>query len=313
MNLNDELLTLCKEVYPKVVELIEANRSAEDYRYSRAIFTLDDGREYGVSFANNPISGMINMKWDNKTERDTGYYFYIIPEGQNGFEVKVHLYFADREHIYFNAGEKECYNPSELTEEEKILVLNFVKNVCNQIPTMKFNSEKTYSIENYTIEEKQKYESERFALAVQELKESGADRLVLPFVDDAVSWWIDKITAPHIVGSIGYDLVSTLKEAHASEEFEKTTITKEQVEIFREELTKSIMEGLSRGFFVTISSSIGCDMGFHDAMEKAGISPSKAPLKSIMSITLDTVRAQAGYLAETEIVYSSNEKGKGKK
>ena len=80
------------------------------------------------------------------------------------------------------------------------------------------------------------------------------------------------------------------------------------------ESTVILSDGLRKGMeSVTISSSIGCDMGFHDAMEKAGISPSKAPLKSIMSITLDTVRAQAGYLAETEIVYSSNEKGKGTK
>ena len=107
-------------------------------------------------------------------------------------------------------------------------------------------------------------------------------------------------------GSLGDDINAHLTMRAAEKQFSQTSIDGNQLIIFRDSLSKAIMDQLSQGLEVKLDVDYGPSGILLDAIMESGISGSKTPFKTNMVVNVDSVRVSAGYRAEYEEIFNNS-------
>ena len=308
MNFDDKVIMLGKEIYKKVYDFVQANKGEDNKLYRKAILKLNDGRkmEFLLELSLGEADVKIwNYNWNDELQSGEGDAFRIMPRTQYGFLISVNFYYLNNVNFYFTTSEKNYPYKKELTDEDMKKIVLYMNKLYELVDTLEYDKEATHSVNNLTYDAKKQYNIQQFNEAMQNVSESS----LLPSVETAVNWWIDKFTESINGGSIGDNLHSFLAMAMVDKIFNKTPVYEKQSTIFRNFLSKRLMDELSKGREVHLDVDYGPSDILADAMEVAGIDSIKAPFKTHMIVGVNSVRVSVGYGAKYEEIYN-NEKQK---
>lgn len=315
MDLENQVIAIGKEIYEKVFAFVQANKGDDDKLYSNAILRLSDGRKMVVHFnarGGQPDINIWNYQWNEELRRDTGDSFRIMPESRYGFLVRIKFYYLGK--VYFTASEQERPYKSDLTEEQEESIKVYMAQLYEQISTLEYDKEATHSVGNFTFEARKQYNIQQFNEEMKKLNETNPGSKVLPSVETAINWWIKQFTGSRLGGSVGDDFNSILIMAMADQVFSQASVNETQVGVFRESLSKALMDELSKGIEPSLDVNYGPSGMLADAMAKSGIEGSKAPFKTRMVVGVNSVRVSAGYGAKSEEIFATGvQEGKTKR
>lgn len=295
-----QILKMGEEIYKKVNAFVQENKGDDELLYRNAILKLSDGREMLYSLESYSFGGEIDMSnytWNEELKRGYGDLMHIMTKSAYGFAFYVNLSYLDKNNIRFEATDKKYPHNRPLSDEEKEEILLYVTQLYEQVSTLKYDKEKTHSIDNYTYEVRRKYNIKRFKEEMVKLHETNPESTILPSVETAVNWWINELTGSRLGDWIGDDYNSFL-----------TSVDEKQINVFRESLSKKIMEKLSQGATGELDVDYGPSGMLADAIIESKISGIKFPLKTHMTIDIDSVKVKYGYEAKFEEIYAIENK-----
>ena len=307
---DEQIMEIGREIYEKVSTFVKENKGRDSRLYNNAILKLGDGREMVYPFKPFGESNVKiwNYQWNDELQRGSGDAFGIMLDSGYGFLVDVHFYYLDKENLYYTASEKDYPYNKELTDEEKEDILLYLVQLQEQIPTLVYDKEATHTVSNYTYEAKHNYNIRQYNKEMKKLSKNDPESTVLPSVETAVNWWIIQFMGPKLGGWLGNDFASVMGMVLANDIFSDTQVTKDQLLVFRKELSKVIMEKLSKGYEVDLKTDYSAEGILADAMIKAKISGAKCPMKTQMYVGVNSVRVSAGYQAEIQEIYAIENK-----
>lgn len=308
MNLESQVKTLGKDIYKKVSAFVETNKGDDDKLYRSAILRLSDGREMVVPFhpwVDQSDIMILNYKWDEEFQRNVGDSFSVMHKSRYGFLVDITLYYLDKDNLEFTASEEEYPYKKELTDEEKEIIKTYMAQLYEQINTLEYDKKATHSVSNFTREAATQYSIQQFNEAMKKMSETNPESKFLPSVETAVNWWINQLTGSRLGGSVGSDFNSHLAMVMADQVFSQTSINETQVAKFRDSLSKSLMDKLSKGMEPELKVDYEPSEILADAMVESGINVSKAPFKTRMVVGLNSVRVSTGYGANYKEIFAN--------
>ena len=308
MDLENLVIKLGKEIYEKVLTFVQTNKGDDDKYYSNAILKLSDGRKIIVSF-----DGLLknleiwNHHWNEEFQKGSGDSLIITHNTPFGFSIDISLYYLDKDDIDFYASEKEIpyYIKSDLTKEQKETIKLYIEQLYKQIATLEYDKEATHSVNNFTPIVRKQYNIQLFKNKMKELNETNHESNILPSVETAINWWINQITGPKIGGSIGNDFNSIIAMTIANHIFSQTSVDEIQIAKFRELLSKSLMDELSKGIEPNLVTDYGPGGILANAMKESNISEIKVPFKTKMVVGINSVKVSAGYQAEYKEIFNT--------
>lgn len=309
MDFENQIKLLGKDIYQKVISFVEANKGDDDKLYRGAKLKLKDGREMFVPF--NPWGGQPDIKiwnyeWNEELQRGNGDAFSIMAESGYGFLVDITFYNLDKDNTHFVASDMKYPHQKELSADEINAIKNYMAQLYEQVSTLEYDKEATRSISNFTQEARRQYNIQLFNNEMKKLNETESTTKVLPSVETAVNWWINIMNGPTLGGSLGDDINAHLTMRAAEKQFSQTSIDENQLIMFRDSLSKAIMDQLSQGLEVKLDVDYGPSGILLDAIMESGISGSKTPFKTNMVVNVDSVRVSAGYRAEYEEIFNNS-------
>lgn len=143
--------------------------------------------------------------------------------------------------------------------------------------------------------------------------QDGNTQIFATAAEAAAAWWAEQLGSPvyrmvddHTTGAdrLRADFASLTMMAEAS----KTSVSSDQGEKFVAALAPVIEGKLARGLsWVSLGVDYGPDPELAEAAKTAGISTSRFPWKTHMSVTKDYVTASLGYRAPSRLIWSSPE------
>lgn len=309
MDFENQIKLLGKDIYQKVSACIENNKG-DDYRlYRGAKLKLKDGRQMFAEFNHTGGCDYIdisNYNWNEELQKNEGDSFHIMVKSGYGFLVGITLYNLDRDNIRFTASDVKYPHQKELTEEEKNTIKNYMAQLYEQVSSLEYDKEATRSISNFTREARRQYNIQQFNNEMKKLSETEPTKKILPSVETAVNWWIDILSGPTIGGSLGDDINALITMKLAGQQFSQTSIDENQLLLFKDSLSKAIMDQLSEGLEVNLDVDCGPSGILLDAILKSGISGNKTPFKTNMVIGVDSVSVSAGYRAQYEEIFNNS-------
>ena len=308
MDLENYVIIMGKKIYEKVLAFVRANKGDDDKLYRNAILRLNDGRKMIFPFGGNPGGADLqiwNYHWDDELQRGVGDTFEILLKSGYGFLVNIALYNCDKDPFAFHASDKGVPNKIDLTEEQKEAIMTYITQLYEKTLILEYDKEETHSVGNFTYDARDQYNIKQFKEAMQKLHDTNPDSNVLPSVETAVNWWIKKFTDSKIGGSLGNDFNSVFNMAMANQVFSQTSVNQDQIDAFRESLSRALMDELSKGNEPMLRVDYGPSGILADAMVESGISGGKAPFKTSMTVGVNSVRVSAGYRAEVEEIFAN--------
>ena len=285
-DLQNELVAIGKEIYEKVSAYVQANKGDDDKLYRSAILRLSDGRKMFVDFDEQGVISTGNIKFDeegNKIVYCYGLQIYSYTTDGYGFTVIIGLQDPNKARIQFIASEKGYpYNAPGNdfygTEKEKEAIKSYLEQVHKQIPTLEYDKEATHSVDNFTKEARKEYNIQQFNEKMRELSETNPDSKVLPSVETAINWLLNHYVLP------------------------QTSVNETQIFAFRESLSKSLMDELSKGIEpqFLFMKDFGHPQGMlADAMVKSGISGTEDNFHAILRVSANSVGVRIGNYASS--------------
>ena len=315
MKLENFVMEKGREIFEKVRAFVIANEDDDHKFYNCAILKLSDGRRMTVSFDefNGPDIKIDNYYWNDKIDDYSGDCFTIMPKANYGFSVSIELFDIDKTNMKFVASEKEIpiRYIKELTDQQKKYVETYIMQLYNQLSSLEYDKEATHSINNMNPEVRREYNIQQFNLAIQKMRETNSESNILPSVEAAVNWWIDQFTKSK--RGDDSDIEFELPKELADEFYSNPPIDKHKLEIFKLALSRAIMKELSQGNQPVLYTDYSPFEILADAMDEAGISYDVVPLKKAMFVGVNSVRLNAAYQKEPEIIFSSEQEEENKK
>ena len=305
ISLEEQINLYGMKIFKSLVEFIDKHKEDDDKLYKAAILKLPDGRTILVSFSSWDFSWakIEDYHWNEEIQKGSGVFFHIYPKSAYGFLTSINLCYLDKKDIDFKASEKKYPYNNEITKEEQDILINYIKNLYEQLPLLKYDRDATHSINNLTYEAKKEYNIQQFNETMEKLNKTDARRKILPSVETAVNWWINQFTGTRNGGSVGDDLNSFFIMLMADKVFSQTSVDEKQLSIFRQILSNELMDELSKGMEPKLQVDYGPTDILDDAMTQAGISGSKAPFKTSMVVGVNSVKVSAGYGAKYVEIY----------
>ena len=312
MDFNNEIKTIGKDIYEKVSAFVEANKELDDAVYQGAILNLNDGRKMYVPFANNIESGKVkiyNYQWNEELQSGSGEKFWISAESDHGFLVSITIFNLNKDDLFFTVADDNAFQ-IELSEEDKNIIKNYMTKLQEQIPTLEYDKEATRSENNFTFEAKRGHIIQKYNNEMKNLMETDPTARILPSVQTAVDWWVERLIDSKVGGSIGNDKDSAQMMALATAHklfIQSQKINVGQLGLFKDLLSNKIMNRLKRGFEVELSADYGPIGILREALEEAGIADSKTSFKTLMKVNVDSVIVQEGLGAEVKEIFKTPE------
>ena len=309
MDLNNYVVEKIKEVGKNVVTHFNEEILEDGNTYAFAYFKFSDGKKLRVPFYIS--SDDINFTFDDMVygEYDSGYGVNLhVFTGYKGISVSYdsRVKYEGEFYARFDESADASYS-SPLTEVRKENISNLVDYLYNESVTMEYDYETTRSLDNLNMRASRERFLNRLKEEIDKIVATGEENVVIPSVVAAVDWWAEQFTLPSLGGSLGNDFNSFMGMAMLDQVYQQSTVTDEQIAIFKDALSKLIMNELSKGDAVYINVDYHPMGILREAMEVAGIDNAKAPVKSGMSVGVDTVRVSAGYGAKGKEIYTYND------
>lgn len=316
LNLSEEelkrekvLLEKAGAIYKRIEEFVNANKGDDDKEYDKAFIVLDDGRR--IFFPFEKMNNQVRVWKYNLNEgvRSYGDSCDILPTTDCGLVCNVQIFISDKDVIRLTVSEKKTHNNHVITDEQFQLLDNYLTKLGLSLATMKYDHEATRADDNLTIKalvarNKQEFEDE----VKKEFGDADPKTVILPSVAESVNWWVNAIKEPsNENGGLGDDFNYSVANATGALNFAPTAVTDMQLEIFRDILSRKMMEQLRHGLPARIDYSYTSRSYLHDALEEANISDARLPYRSSMTITPSrSVLSIAGF--EKEIYNSKKDR-----
>jgi len=307
MEFDEYIKKLGKDILDLSLDVIEKNKGDDEKYYNNLYLKIKDGAKVYIPVRclnnHNKELAIRNYRWNDKYQRNEGYYIHIMTNSRYGFLVSIDLHYLNRDDIKHTACDKE-YNNEELSVDDKNIIKKFLENIHNQFLIVEYDKEKTQQVENYNYEEECKYNKQKYDNVMNKLKESNPDIEVLPSIEVAVNWWVDAIKSKNRVKPFGSEFSDIIYASLLTDERDKQIVEEEQIEVFRNTLTNLLIENLSKGEELILG------VGWHlicDAMDEAHISTLRAPYRTSMTVTAENVTVNDGYSYEDIEIYNINE------
>ena len=316
LNLNEEelqrenaLLEKAGAIYRRVEEFVAANKGEDDKEYEKAYIALDDGRKIFFPFDEKSRQVRVWKYNLNEGVRSYGDSCDILPTTDCGLVCTVQIFISDKDAVKLTVSEKKTRNNHIISDEQFQLLDNYLTKLALSLETMKYDHEATRDDDNLTIgarvaRSKQEFEDE----IKMNFGDADPKTVILPSVKESVDWWVNAIKEPsNENGGLGDDFNYSVANATGALNFAPTAVTEMQLEIFRDILSRRMMEQLRNGLPARIDYSYSSRSYLHDALEEANISDARLPYRSSMTITPSrSVLSIAGF--EKEIYNSKKDR-----
>ncbi len=305
----NKLLEKAKAIYRRIEDYVNANKDNDARDYRGAYIKLPENRKIFFPFdeANNQVRiWRYNL---NEGERNYGDSCYILPTCDCGFVCNVQIFVSDKDKIDLVVTEKKASINHVLSEEQFQLFDNYLIRLNEALDAMSYDYEGTRKEDNYTSEAIVRINAKRCEDEIKKLYGDADPKTVtLPSVETAVNWWIEAIKAPQ-EGTIGADFNSRYANPTDSISFSTTAVSDMQLEIFKDVLSRRLMEQLRRGLPARIDFDFSARSFLHDALEESNISDARLPYRTSMTVDVDSVKlVVAGFEKD---IYKEDEDQKG--
>ncbi len=311
MEYEEQIKALSKSIYAKIIKIINENQEDDCKYYEYAYLELPNGMQIAYNFS----KGIAYYTKENTKEP---IFSSIIEINED--DTKFHIYIDDiyisyetkLEEKYNNCQKekrkrsyaKEIKEQQELSEEKKKMIQEYYENLNKDIEKATYNEEKNKDPENFTDDVDDVYRDYMWEKEIGKLKDS-KDGILLS-VKVAVDWWADIISKKNNSRSLKNDFETILMMSILDKTYPETEITNEQIKIFKESLTKKLMQEIFE--YQGDIYQMRCDYGPHrllyEAMRDANIDIRRAPYKTELCISPYIV-CVVGY--NNEILFDSTE------
>ena len=314
MEYEEQIKALSKSIYNKIIKIVAENQE-EDYKYYEyAYIKLENRMQIAYNFEK-------GIAYFTKEDEKEPVFSSIIEI--NDDDTKFHIYIDDTyisyetnlEDKYNNCQKekrkrsyyKEIKEQQELSEEYKKIIKEYYENLDKDIEEAIYNEDKTRDQGNFKDDVDDIYRNYMWEKEIEKLKDS-KDGILLS-VKVAVDWWANIISKENRSGNLGNDFESKLMMSVLDRTYPITEITKEQIKIFKESLTKKLMQEIFE--YEDDIFQMKCDYGpdrlLYEAMRDAKIDTRRAPYKTELCISPYLVYAVGYYGEPNEILFDSTE------
>ena len=311
-------------LYNKTIVCIDESTEPSDNlsHYYTRYCKLEDGRfvTYTDSCYYPEIEVNTKIKEDEDWDNEIGSYYYsesfiVKYRPTNGFLIQYSLFNVDnREYdnkfrgLSFIASDKgNCNDTKSLSEEEQKQILEFASNAIKQLPSMKFDRDKTFDPSNLTYNEQKRLIRIKVGKILDELKEKDTEKTTLPIIEAAVEWWIKYAIGKHEMEDTFTEWQDYYK-AITSEDTEMFKVAKKRIEKFRNALTETIASKLSETDKLELSDEFYPCKELEDAMNKGNFYPKVSGARSWMTITPNEINVRLDDEEVSTVIYSEQPK-----
>ena len=270
-------------LFLKVDSIVANNKEDDDAYYEEALLTTENGNRIKAHFKERKII----LTHEEKGIDSKYMTFEFKPKEVEGYEPKQELMFGEISLFFYNQGRNGIYldydlnindgGSRQLDQNQINHIMDFLKDINEQIPTIKYNKEGTQQVYNLYELYELLYYQELYEEEMKRAKEEDPNATVIPSVKIATTWWLDML------------------KAYGNK------INEKQARIFKISFARRVTEEILKNKNVIIRSDYTPLEILREAMEEANIQTGpfkyKGPYKTGMNITIDTVNVDG------EIIY----------